>query len=177
MRSHWPAPLLTASTGEGRAAKVSKHHAAGQLVAINSATEFERQWHSVRNRHLPSYWLPLTVPSKISAVLPSATWLPVSVPPCPFSREWRDAHPLALILQGSNCHLLSRNGLLVRIVYKSLSGRQFIEELLGFFQIARIKPLGKPPINRNQQFARFPAPCPARARGARGSQRRGVPST
>jgi hypothetical protein len=46
-------PHLTASTREGRTAEVSKCHAAGHLVAVNSAIEFERQWHWIGNRYLP----------------------------------------------------------------------------------------------------------------------------
>ena len=51
-----PAPReahLTASTREGRTAEVSKCHAAGHLVAVNSAIEFQRQRHRVGNRYLP----------------------------------------------------------------------------------------------------------------------------
>jgi hypothetical protein len=44
---------LTASTREGRTAEVSKCHAAGHLVAVKNAIEFERQRHRVGNRYLP----------------------------------------------------------------------------------------------------------------------------
>ena len=33
---------------------------------------------------------------------------------------------------------------------------QFIEQFLGCPQIARVKPLREPPVNRSQQFARLP---------------------
>ena len=36
-----------------------------------------------------------------------------------------------------------------------LSSVQFIEQFLGFFQIARVEPLRKPPVNRSEQFARL----------------------
>ena len=48
-----PETHLIASTREGRTAEVSKCHAAGHLVAVNSAIEFERQRHRVGNRYLP----------------------------------------------------------------------------------------------------------------------------
>ena len=36
-----------------------------------------------------------------------------------------------------------------------MSGVQLVEQRLRLFQIARIEPLRKPPINRSQQFARL----------------------
>src|SRR5262249_7545938 len=39
--------------------------------------------------------------------------------------------------------------------YIAASGK-FIEQRLRVLQIARVKPLGKPPVNRSKQFARFP---------------------
>jgi hypothetical protein len=39
--------------------------------------------------------------------------------------------------------------------YKLLSGVQFIEQMLGFFQITRVKPLREPLVNRSQQFSRL----------------------
>jgi hypothetical protein len=48
-----PETHLIASTREGRTAEVSKCHAAGHLVAVNSVIEFERQRHRVGNRYLP----------------------------------------------------------------------------------------------------------------------------
>ena len=41
------------------------------------------------------------------------------------------------------------------IITELLSGVQFIEQVLCFFQIARVEPLCEPTVNWSQQFARF----------------------
>ena len=39
--------------------------------------------------------------------------------------------------------------------FNKLLRSQFLHQRLRFLQIARVKPLGEPPVNRSQQFARF----------------------
>ena len=55
--------------------------------------------------------------------------------------------------------------------------RQLLQQRLRLLQIARVEPLRKPPVNRSQAVRALAAPCPGRARGVRGSWRRGVPRT
>jgi hypothetical protein len=62
---------------------------------------------------------------------------------------------LALIRQGSNYHLLPRIVLLVWFIAELLSGVQFIEQVLGFVQIARVEAFCEPPVKRSQEFARL----------------------
>jgi hypothetical protein len=49
--------------------------------------------------------------------------------------------------------LFDERGLLPATPALDRSGRQLVEERLRLFQIARVKPLSEPPVNRSEQFA------------------------
>jgi hypothetical protein len=52
---------------------------------------------------------------------------------------------------------------------------QRVEQRLGLLQIACVKPLGEPPVDRSQQFARLPHFALVAPEASKGSWRHGVP--